>query len=309
MRDPATAPPRPDLAFLRRRSLRTAPIAAASVLAEFVSGHAHSPSAHSQSAHSQSPHSQSPHSQSAHSQAAAPPAPPAHPVASSSLDLDAPAASDAPAPAAAAPPQSAPGPTAPARASVRRPAVTRVGAQGRIVLDPTTPSVTLTRLQSGIGTITIDAACGAEVGDLRLGCAYRLDDGATSVISTIGERSAPAASRTPVLLAGHDQFHRISIDLRAVRRIERLMIYAFSESRAMLSWGGTVLISTHAGAHIEAPLVGLASGSVGVLVSAYQVGGELAFWTEMLAGTSVRDACRAFGFDDITWVDDRTPVR
>jgi len=31
-------------------------------------------------------------------------------------------------------------------------------------------------------------------------------------------------------------------------------------------------------------------------------------WTEMLAGSSVRDACRAFGFDDINWVDDRTPV-
>ena len=186
--------------------------------------------------------------------------------------------------------------------------MSRVATAGRLVLDAATPSVTLTRVQSGIGTLTIDAACSSDVGDLRLGCAYRLADGSTSVISAVGERLAPANSRHPVLIATHEQFQRIAVDLRGVRTIERLMVYAFSESRALLDWGGTVLITTHAGARVEAPLIGLDAGSVGVLVSGYQAGGELSFWTEMLAGTSVRDACRAFGFDDITWVDDRTPV-
>lgn len=190
----------------------------------------------------------------------------------------------------------------------RRPPITRVAATGRLVLDAATPSVTLSRVQSGIGTLTIDAACSPAVGDLRLGCAYRLHDGSTSVISTVGQRSAPVAARRPVLLAGREQFQRISVDLRSIREVERLMVLAFSDSRVNLDWGGTVVVTTHAGARIEAPLIGLGQGSVAVLVSLYQAGGELALWTEMLAGTSVRDACRAFGFEDITWVDDRTPV-
>ena len=192
--------------------------------------------------------------------------------------------------------------------AARTPPLARVPATGRLVLDAATPSVTLTRVQSGIGTLTIDAACSQEVGDLRLGCAYRLRDGATSLISTVGQRIAPAGARRPVLLAGREQFQRVSVDLRSVRDVERLMVLAFSDSRSPLDWGGTVVVTTHAGARVEAPLIGLGEGSVAVLLSLYQVGGELALWTEMLAGTSVRDACRAFGFDDITWVDDRTPV-
>ncbi|MDT4938467.1 MAG: hypothetical protein QOG80_2138 [Pseudonocardiales bacterium] len=177
------------------------------------------------------------------------------------------------------------------------------------MLDGTTPSVALTRLQSGVGTVTIEAACPAEVGDLRIGCAYRLRSGQTSIISTVGgRRVAPPDSRRPVLVAGHDRYDRISVDLRQVRDIERLLVYAFSDSAVDLVWGGTVIVTTHSGARVEAPLLGLDSGSVGVLMSAYQVDGELALWSEMLAGSSVRDACRAFGFDDISWVDDRTPA-
>jgi len=70
--------------------------------------------------------------------------------------------------------------------------------------------------------------------------------------------------------------------------------------------GWHCVVTTHAGARVEAPLTGLDTGSVGVLLSVYQDAGELGMWTEMLAGSSVRDACRAFGFDDINWVDDRT---
>ena len=86
------------------------------------------------------------------------------------------------------------------------------------------------------------------------------------------------------------------------------MIYASSATGSDLEWAGTLVLTTHAGARVEAPLLGLGAGAVGVLASIYQVDGELAIWSEMLAGGTVRDACRAFGFDEITWVDDRTPT-
>jgi len=46
-----------------------------------------------------------------------------------------------------------------------------------------------------------------------------------------------------------------------------------------------------------------------VLMSIYQVRGELVLRAEMqtLFG-DVRDAARAYGYDRISWLDDRTPV-
>jgi hypothetical protein len=53
----------------------------------------------------------------------------------------------------------------------------------------------------------------------------------------------------------------------------------------------------------------LEGGQVAVLMSIYQVRGELVLRAEMqtLFG-DVRDAARAYGYDRISWLDDRTPV-
>jgi hypothetical protein len=53
----------------------------------------------------------------------------------------------------------------------------------------------------------------------------------------------------------------------------------------------------------------MAPGAVAVPLSVYQVDGELVLRREAqgVAGT-VRDACRAFGFERISWLDDRTPI-
>jgi hypothetical protein len=273
-RDPASAPPRPDLGYLRHRSARrAAATAGGSPLSEFVAGHAHRE------------------------------APAAAPTVASSLDLDERSVAGQP-----ARPAAAPGGLPPA-ARPRRPDVARVPVSGRIVLDGNGPSVTLTRLQSGIGALWLEAACPPELAQLRLGCAYRLRGGPASIVGAMtSSRSAPADARLPVLVVSHDRFERIGVDLRQVREVERLMIYGCSESGADLAWAGTIVASTHAGARVEAPLLGMGGGSVGVFLSIYQVDGELVIWSEMLAGTSVRDACRAFGFDDVTWVDERTPL-
>lgn len=203
-----------------------------------------------------------------------------------------------------------PGLAAPTPARVRAYPVARVTAGGRTILNRKSPTVTLTRTQSAIGTLTIEAACSAEVGDLRLGCAYQLRTGASSTVqATGGHRLAPPRSRRPVILGGHDRYERISVDLRQSLDIERLAIFAFSESHAQLNWGGTLIVTTFAGAKIELPLEQLASGEVAVLLSLYNVQGEFVLRSELetIAG-SIREAARAYGYDQITWLDDRNPV-
>jgi len=165
-------------------------------------------------------------------------------------------------------------------------------------------------MQSGIGTLSIEAACSPEVGDLRLGAAYELADGATSTMQmTQGEKFAPAHSKRPVLIGSREQFEHIAIDLRQIRDLRRLVIYAFSESRSPLTWGGTLITTTFGGARVELPLETLEGGNVAVLQSLYVVDGECVLRAEMqsLYG-DVREAARAYGFDRITWLDDRTPV-
>lgn len=346
--DPRFAPRRSDLPYLRRRArprhraavpaAQTGPPASPAstpatgarsdaAVADFFSGHG--------------PHHEHPGNRSARPQGPAPaPKPAASPSprapVSSSLDLTAPApaAPTAPAPAvptaplaaqpraapstsldldaAAAPTPSRSTPPAPEPSPARGRAypVVRVRPSTRTILNHKSPTLTLSRTQSGIGTLTFEAACSDEVGDLRLGCAYQLTSGQTSTVAASGgNRLAPPRSRRPVLIGGHERYERISVDLRQCREIERLAVYAFSESRAQLSWGGTLIVTTFRGAKVELPLEQLAPGGVAVLLSLYNVAGEFVLRAELeTINGSIREACRAYGYDQITWLDDRTPV-
>jgi uncharacterized protein involved in tellurium resistance len=179
-----------------------------------------------------------------------------------------------------------------------------------VILTPTAPTLTLTAMQSGIGSLRIEAACSSEVGDLRLGAAYELADGTSSTMQmTQGERLAPAHSKRPILMGSRENFETIAIDLRQIRGLRRLVVYAFSEAKQPLTWGGTLITTTFGGARVELPLETLQGGAVAVLQSMYVVNGELVLRAEMqtLYG-DVREAARAYGYDKITWLDDRTPV-
>jgi hypothetical protein len=235
-----------------------------------------------------------------------PPAPVerAHPV-STSLDLDGPA----PAPATAAPRQAgAAAPRVDPRRRVRDDV--RVHAGQRVILTVSDPTVTLTRMQSAIGTLRFEAAVSREVGDLQLGCAYQLRSGLSSVLTPDGDhRLAPPGSRRPVLVSGHDEFGTVDVDLRQSPDLRRLAVYAYSASRAPLRWGGTLIVQTFGGARIELPLESLQGGDVAVLMSLYNVRGEFVLRAEMQTlNGDVREACRAYGYDRITWLDSRTPV-
>ena len=179
------------------------------------------------------------------------------------------------------------------------------------ILGPQNPTVTLTRLQSGVGTLSIEAAVTSSVGDLRLGAAYQLRSGRSSTVQhQAGRRFAPPdESRRPLLVASRQHFERLAVDLRQVSDLERLVIYAFSGSGGPLHWGGTLLVSTFAGDRIEMPIELPPTAAVAVLASVYNVRGELVLRSEMdLIGHSIREACRGYGFDRITWLDEVTPI-
>jgi uncharacterized protein involved in tellurium resistance len=306
--DPATAPPRTDLAFLRRRSK---PQPAPSTVSDFITGRGPRPARPTQPV-----------------PASAPPPPPT-PPAGDSLDLSVPSPvsdfvtgrtarpsapaptnsldlSDEPAPA----PRPAPTATSAPRGPAHRVHVdTRIKAGGQQLLSIADPTVTLTRVQSGIGQLAIEAVCSPELGDLRLGAAYQLRGGVSSTVQyTGGSRFAPS-SRRPLIVAGRDEYEHLRIDLRQVDALQRLAVYAVSESRAELTWGGTLVVTTFGGARIELPLETLFAGRVAVLLSIYNLDGELVVRAEMETITGdIREAARAYGYDRITWRDDRTPV-
>jgi uncharacterized protein involved in tellurium resistance len=186
----------------------------------------------------------------------------------------------------------------------------RVRAQQQLVLSLTSPTVTLTRVQSGIGTLRFEAACSNEVGDLRLGCLYQLRSGRSSTVQlSDGNRFAPPKSGRPVIVGGRERYEQLSVDLRQCRELERLAVYAFSASGSRLSWGGTLVATTFGGAHVEIPLDDLSGGRVAVLLSLYNVRGEFVLRAEMeTVDGSIREAARAYGYERITWLDEHTPV-
>jgi uncharacterized protein involved in tellurium resistance len=178
------------------------------------------------------------------------------------------------------------------------------------LLNPRAPTVTLSRLQTGVGSLTLEAAWSEAVGDLRIGCAYQLRSGLSSTLQLAsGNRFAPPNSRRPLIVAHRNGFEQISIDLRQCNDLERLVVYGFSGSGAEIRWGGTMVVTTFGHDRIELPIEFPPSGGTAVFMSLYNVHGELVIRAEMeIVNGEIRDACRTYGFDRITWLDDRTPV-
>ncbi len=172
------------------------------------------------------------------------------------------------------------------------------------LLGPDTPTVTLTRLQSGVGVLQVDLV--TTVPGLRLGAAYELSDGRTSAIVDGGHADAAPPTR-PVLRLTRDRYAGLRIDLRQTRSLRRLAVLAVPQTA--VDWTGTLVVTTAGGARMEAPLdLGHGEGPA-VLLTAYVVDGEIVLRAEReLVTGNLRDACLAFGYDRITWADDRTPA-
>ena len=91
--------------------------------------------------------------------------------------------------------------------------------------------------------------------------------------------------------------------------LERLVVYGFSGDGWPLRWGGTLVATTFGDDRVEMPIELPTADAVAVLASVYNVGGQLILRSEMdLIGRTIKEACRGFGFDRISWLDDQTPI-
>jgi hypothetical protein len=291
MLDPTRAPKRADLPWLRHRSRPRAAVQQPAAPTGIRYVHER-PSAPTRTGGIRYVHERPPKA-SVDAASTAQPAP-----VRASLDLDEPA-QPTPAESVAAPPPQRPD---------RRARVPRVEAGRRRILTPDEPTVTLTRLQSGIGVLQVEAAVPDP--DLRVGALFELSDGQSSTVQLSAERRfAPAPPRLPVLVARHERFEQLAVDLRRTRELRRLAVYAFAESRRALTWAGTLVVTTFGGGRVELPLESLPSGSTAVLLSLYNVHGEFVLRAEMeVIDGGVREAGRCYGFERISWLDDRVPV-
>ncbi|TXR56484.1 hypothetical protein [Quadrisphaera setariae] len=242
------------------------------------------------------------------------PAPPSTPERSSSwsadLDLSGPspdhAPSPAPSPAQQQRPASGPsGPPAPARRDRR----TRRG--GPTLLTPREPTVTLDRLESGIGALTATAVCPPSAGDVVLGALYQLADGTSGAVgAAVGVPGGPARSRRPVLSAPPPRSERVVVDLRQSRALRRLLVVASSASGWPLQLDGTLVVTTAGGARVEVPLATGRPVLTLAVLSLYAVDGEFVLRAELEPfDAPLREVARAYGYGALSWADDRTPVQ
>lgn len=180
----------------------------------------------------------------------------------------------------------------------------------RTILARQTPTVTLTRIQSGIGVLTFEVARPDAVGDMHMGCAYRLRQGFSSALHNLSATAkAPPESTRPVIIGTPGQRESVTLDLRQSREVDRLIIYVFSGGSAPPHWSPTLVVTTFGQARIETSLDRPPWQRVVVLMSLYNVAGEFVLRAEMDEGAgTARDACTAYGFDQITWLDSWTPL-
>ncbi|MDT4994089.1 MAG: hypothetical protein QOH97_3981 [Actinoplanes sp.] len=113
------------------------------------------------------------------------------------------------------------------------------------------------------------------------------------------------ATTEPAVLTDRRGHQRITLDLLRSRRLERMVVLAITQSPLPSDWGGNLVLTTAAQARIEVPIGRSLSAGVAVLMSVYNIEGELVLRAEPPAvAVSLRDAAASFGFDQIDWLDD-----
>lgn len=169
--------------------------------------------------------------------------------------------------------------------------------EDRILRRASAPVVMLNRTQSGTGSLQ----CVLEglSGDYVLGCAYETDEGKEGAV----HRGMAPSRRRPMLLATDTT---VTVDLRQIAGLRRLLVYASSASAPITTWEGTLVVSTLGGQKIYVPCSG-ASPSF-ALMSIYNVDGHLVIRAEHepVAGPP-QQVCEAYDYDHILWRDGFTP--
>jgi len=196
-------------------------------------------------------------------------------------------------------PPSSDGPRRRTPPPVRRGRRRRPGLATR--LEVTTPSLTLTRVESGIGSLRF-ALAGPGADLLRLGCMYELRTAAGTHTEHLSPSAEPSARRDVVAVRKGEKpgSSVISVDLREVTTLRRLLLYAAPRTvSASMTVGTAVLVSSSIGGTlVEVPLtLGELDGTPLALASVFNVDGELVVRREVaMSDTEVRSLAERHGF-------------
>lgn len=165
---------------------------------------------------------------------------------------------------------------------------------GRILLTPDAPAVTLNRRQSAIGSLVFDVA-----GPGAVGAVWELTDGLAGIVdASVNVVESPEYGRRPIVELTRQQ---IVIGLRHVREVRRVLILV---SGFRGNDPQRLVADLHDGHTIESAHTST-SGPFVVALAIYNVDGELVVRREDAGFDSSESAAAAYGFT-ITWLP---PVR
>ncbi|WP_138917819.1 hypothetical protein [Gordonia effusa] len=187
--------------------------------------------------------------------------------------------------------------------------VRRLVGDDREQLLPTRPTLTLTRVQSGVGGIDIELLAPATVA-LALACIVTDSEGESYVVDPTHPHSPPPpTSIDPLITFASNGFGRFGINLRRSGELSRLIVVATSATGQTVEWTGTLIITTFGGGRVDIPIDATPPSTATIIASIYNVAGEYVLRAEgQPMNGSLREASRSFGFDAISWLDARTPI-
>lgn len=194
----------------------------------------------------------------------------------------------------AAPPPPASSSLSLGRAAERGPKVATAPVRrvdGRAILSADSPTVTLDRRQSAIGSLAIDLFGGAGG---ALSCAWELVDGEAGLVSAaLDVRGSPEFGRRPIVQLRKEQ---LVVGLRHVRRLRRLLLLASGLDGSRPT---RLVAALHDEGTVESPHTAIAA--VVAALAIYQVDGELVVRRENFGFPSTEAAAAAYGFS-LTWL-------
>jgi len=144
--------------------------------------------------------------------------------------------------------------------------------------------VTMSRLQSAVGSLTIDVRPAGTIS-----CIWELADGISGIISEwTGVRASPEFGKRPLIQLRKGQ---LMVGLRHISQLRRLLVVV--SGPVPDDAPQSVVLAMHDGATIESAHSGTQAI---VAVAGYQVGGELVIRREARSLPSISDAAAAYGF-------------
>ena len=162
--------------------------------------------------------------------------------------------------------------------------------RGRTLLTADTPTATLDRRQSAIGSVAFEIAGPGAVGAL-----WELQDGSVGHIeASVGTTTSPEFGRRPIVELTRG---KVVVGLRHVRELRRLLILV---SGFRGNDPQRLLMTLHDDSTLESTHVST-SGPVVVALAIYQVDGELVIRREDFGFDSGETAGREYGFI-ISWL-------